>query len=86
MPLIEGVFRAEAYNAPHFAISNSGTLVYMPLTADAVAAGGGGAPRRTLVWVDRMGKEEPLAAASDGYGSLKISPDGAKVALSIGAV
>ena len=38
---------------------------------------------RTLVWVDRQGKEEPLGAAPDAYQDLKISPDGTKVALAI---
>ncbi len=38
---------------------------------------------RNLVWVDRNGKEEPLAAESKDYGGLRISPDGEKVALSI---
>ena len=38
---------------------------------------------RTLVWVDRQGKEEALGAEPDGYSYLKISPDGTRVALEI---
>jgi dipeptidyl aminopeptidase/acylaminoacyl peptidase len=34
------------------------------------------------VWVDREGKEEPLAAAPHDYGPLRISPDGTRVAFS----
>ena len=70
------------------AISDSGTLVYVPqprispvpLGAAATVAASSG---RTLVWVDRQGKEEPLGAAPDAYQDLKISPDGTKVALTI---
>jgi Tol biopolymer transport system component len=38
-------------------------------------------PQRTLVWVDRKGKEEPLPAPPKYYRMPKISPDGTKVAL-----
>jgi len=77
VPLIEGIGTA--------AISGSGTLVYVPQSA--VAAGASSAPStaRTLVWVDRQGKEASLGAAPDDYGGLKISPDGTKVALTINA-
>jgi eukaryotic-like serine/threonine-protein kinase len=36
-----------------------------------------------LVWVNRDGKEEPLAAPPDQYGTVSISPDGKRVALTI---
>jgi len=39
---------------------------------------------RSLAWVDMKGKEELLAAPSNAYGNPKISPDGKRVALSIG--
>jgi serine/threonine-protein kinase len=58
----------------HYDISESGTLAYMP----RVSIG------RTLVWVNREGKEEPLSAAPDQYSTVRISPDGTRVALSIG--
>jgi serine/threonine-protein kinase len=70
------------------AISNSGTLVYVPQPrispvpkgATATVATSSG---RTLVWVDRQGKEEALGADADAYSSLRISPDGTRVALTI---
>jgi eukaryotic-like serine/threonine-protein kinase len=40
-------------------------------------------PQLTLVWVTRDGKEEPLAAQPNGYDTLRISPDGTKVALTV---
>jgi Tol biopolymer transport system component len=71
------------------AISDSGTLVYVPQpristvpmgeAAATVAASSG----NTLVWVNRQGKEEPLAAAPNQYGFLGISPDGARVAVTV---
>ena len=36
---------------------------------------------RTLVWVDRMGKEEPIAAPPRGYVYPRLSPDGTRVAV-----
>jgi Tol biopolymer transport system component len=39
--------------------------------------------QRTLVWVDRKGKEEPLAAQPNDYRSPRISHDGTKVGMTI---
>jgi eukaryotic-like serine/threonine-protein kinase len=72
--LVEGVVRAGG--APQYAVSDSGTLVYVPGTVTAAAT-----PGLTLVWVDRNGKEEPLAAEPRTYFNARISPDGTKVAL-----
>ena len=70
VPIAEGV-------TPMYAYSNSGTLVYLPGTVSLPASG------RTLVWVDRAGKEEPLEAPPNAYAFPKISPDGTRVALAI---
>jgi Tol biopolymer transport system component len=40
-------------------------------------------PARSLVWVDRQGREEPSMAPSRGYMSVRLSPDGRLVALDI---
>ena len=74
VPIVEGVFRTLM---PQFALSDSGTLAYIPGTSSAAAAG------RTLVWVDRLGKEEPLGAPPNNYMYPKISPDGMKVAVTV---
>jgi Tol biopolymer transport system component len=76
VPIVEGVFRI---NGPQYDLSDSGTLAYIPGTAGAAAAG------RTLVWVDRQGKEEPITAPPNMYMFPKISPDGTRVALTIGS-
>jgi serine/threonine-protein kinase len=46
-------------------------------------AGSGASAHRTLVWVDRKGKEQPLAAQPNDYRDPHISPDGTKLALDI---
>ena len=61
-----------------FAVSDSGTLAYIPGKA------GGTAPGRSLVWVNREGKEEPLSADPNDYYWFRISPDGKQVALQLG--
>ena len=60
-----------------FAVSESGTMVYIPETAAPAATG------RTLVWVDREGKEEPLSADPMEYIGIRISPDGGRIALHV---
>jgi eukaryotic-like serine/threonine-protein kinase len=56
----------------HFAVAENGTLAYIPAVD---------APQRTLVWVDRNGKESPLDAPAGPYASPRISPDGKRIAL-----
>jgi serine/threonine protein kinase/Tol biopolymer transport system component len=63
-----------------YAISDSGTLAYIPGTSDPLSF-----PRQTLVWVNREGKEEPISAEPNIYSFFKISPDGKRVALIVGA-
>jgi hypothetical protein len=65
-----------SFGAGDFAVAADGTLVY-------VDAPGSLAPNaRTLVWVDRMGKEESVAAPPRAYQHPRLSPDGTRVALS----
>jgi len=74
--LIEGVATAGIWTgAAHFSFSDTGSLVYVHGFEDEIA--------RTLVWVDREGREEPLAAEPRAYTYPRISPDGTRVALDI---
>jgi serine/threonine-protein kinase len=57
-----------------FDVATDGTLVYV----DAL---GGLTNERVLVWVDRTGKEEPVAAPPRAYQHPRLSPDGTRVAL-----
>jgi serine/threonine-protein kinase len=63
--------------AGDFALAADGTLVYV----DAPAGLTGTA--RRLVWVDRAGHEEPIAAPLRAYVYPQLSPDGTRVALDI---
>ena len=64
-----------ASGAADFSVSEKGSLVYVP---------GGlvtGPVLRTLVWVDRDGNEEALAAPPRFYNYVRVSPDGTRVTL-----
>lgn len=65
-------FRGSGSGSAFFAISSTGTLVYMP-----------GGFQRSLVWVDRNGRESPLPVEPRGYRFPKISPDGRLIAVTV---
>jgi Tol biopolymer transport system component len=75
VPVVEQVMTSGT-GAANFAISRSGTLLYVP------GAGTAGA-RRTLVWVDRQGREEPVTLPPRAYIVARLSPDGTRIALDI---
>ncbi len=59
-----------------FDVSDTGTLIY--------ASGQGLAQKRTLVWVDRSGDEEPMAGVPERlYAAVRLSPDATRLALEI---
>ena len=59
----------------NFDVSLTGTLVYVAPSQQRL---------RTMVWVDRKGREEAVPAAPGYYHYPRISPDGARVALDVG--
>ena len=59
-----------------FDVARDGTLVY-------VASGGSGEAPRTLVWVDREGRETAVSAPPRAYSTMRLSPDGTRVAVEI---
>ena len=61
--------------AAEFSVSRTGTLAYVP------AGEYGSAVNRTLVWVDRQGREEPLSAPGRAYSVPRLSPDGTQIAV-----
>ena len=63
------------------AISNSGTLVYVPGSSRDVSSTE--FPKRTLVWVYKDGREEPLAVEPQSFSNPRISPDGKLIAITI---
>jgi hypothetical protein len=64
--------------AGDFAVASDGTLVY----SDGPVGGMVGA-QRTLVWVDRAGREEPVSAPPRAYVYPRISPEGGRVVLDV---
>ena len=58
--LVDGVEGHGVSGAAQFSVSRTGSLVYMPGTTS-------GAAQRTLVWVDREGREEPLSLPTGDY-------------------
>jgi serine/threonine-protein kinase len=79
IPLAQGVQTATGglAGAALYAVANNGTLVFVPGEAAPV-------PQRSLVWVDREGRESPLPLRPDDYSSARISPDGTKAVLQVG--
>ena len=74
VPLVEDV-AVKYTGAADFSISDNGRLVF--------ALGGGAFSERSLVWVDRDGREEAIPAPPRAYAQAHVSPDGTRVALDI---
>jgi serine/threonine-protein kinase len=72
VPLVDDIYRASSAITMYFAVSRSGLLVYAPES-----------PRRTLVWVDRLGRPTPVAPDSERFRIPRLSPDGRRIAVSI---
>jgi serine/threonine protein kinase/Tol biopolymer transport system component len=60
--------------ATNFSVSRSGTLVFVPQASHTA---------RALVWLNRRGNEEPVAAPPRVYQHPRLSPDGNRVAVTI---
>jgi len=75
VPVVEGVLQSFAAGGAQYSLSATGSLVYVPGRAQA--------PASTLVWVTRNGAEQPLAAPARAYRSLRLSPDGRRLAVNI---
>jgi serine/threonine-protein kinase len=68
--------RTEASGATQFTVAPSGAFAY-------VTGGSGNSQARTLVWVDRHGREQPLGTPVRAYIHPRLSPDGSRVAVAI---
>lgn len=76
VPVVEGVVMAGAGTGADFSVAADGTLVYVQDGAQTGAC-------RTMVWVDRQGREEALAAPPRAYVYPRLSPDGMRVAVAV---
>ncbi len=70
--VLAGVYRAPASGGAYFAVSRTGSLVYVPGGFD-----------RALVRVDRSGRDTPLVAETRGFRFPRLSPDVRLVAMTI---
>jgi Tol biopolymer transport system component len=75
VPVVESVMGSTITGDTQYSFSATGSLVYVP--------GGVQTTQRRLVWVNRNGSEQPLAAPAHGYDRPRISPDGQRVAVGI---
>jgi len=64
--------------AANFSVSRTGMLLYVP-----AGTSGNTLASRSIVWVDRNGRETPTNLPSRAYGDLRLSPDGTRVAVGI---
>jgi len=72
VPIAEHVMM-KATGAANYAVSQAGTLAYIPSGVDVQAV------PRSLVWVDRRGREQSLGAPLRAYGNPRLSPDGKRI-------
>ena len=73
-PVLEGVVTTGT-GAADVAVAANGSLVYVP-------GGAGGGGQQTVVSVDRQGRASPLPGLPpDSYRDVRVSPDGARLAL-----
>jgi eukaryotic-like serine/threonine-protein kinase len=77
VPVLEHVSTG-TFGSANFAVSQTGTLLYVSGNLQNSLS----APR-SLVWVDRHGREEPIAVPPRAYTLPRLSPDGTRVALDI---
>jgi serine/threonine-protein kinase len=73
--VVDGVLMSTNTGAAYYDVSSTGALAY----ASGVAEGG----ERTLVWVDRQGKAEPLPLPPRSYVFPRISPDQKTLAVEV---
>jgi serine/threonine-protein kinase len=75
MAVAEGVQVDPYSGSAQFAVSHTGTLLYMP---------GGGVGSEQVVWVDRSGRLTPVDSGWRGnFGNVELSPDGSRLAVSV---
>jgi len=74
-PVLGDVAMEEATGAAHFALSESGTLVYV--------SGGARLSRRRLMWVDRRNGSGPVTEDRRSFATPRFSPDGRRLVMAV---
>ena len=70
--VVDSIFRSADSGPLYFAISRTGTMVYMPED-----------PRRRLVWVERDGRVTPIGTDQAAFRYPSVSHDGRRIAVDI---
>jgi serine/threonine-protein kinase len=78
VPVVPRLLTIGRGDAGDFGVASDGTLVYVDVTPGSQSS-----RARALVWVDRTGTEERIAAPTRSYEGPFISPDGKQLALAI---
>jgi serine/threonine-protein kinase len=74
-PVLQDTLTTATTGAANFSVADDGTLAYLSGTREG--------SQRTLIWVDRSGREEPLGTPVRAYQYPRISPDGSRVAIDV---
>lgn len=74
VPVLDNVRIEASWGATQYAISNDGTLIYLPGVYEG---------KSTLMWLDRKGHAEQLQFPAKTYGAFQLSPDGKRLAIGI---
>ncbi|MCZ6770008.1 MAG: hypothetical protein O7D93_12255, partial [Acidobacteria bacterium] len=74
VPLLQGV-RQTPQGVFDYAVSDNGTLVYVPGSGEGV--------EQSLVWVDRNGRTQPLAEIQRRLEEPRLSPDGTTLSVTV---
>jgi len=77
VPVLDGLSMWSLGGSADFSFSREGTLLYAP--GDAW-----GESDHRIVWVDRQGRSQPLLDTPRPYFNLRLSPDGGRLAVTIG--
>jgi len=77
VPAIDGIHTNSDSGATAYTFSNEGLLAYLPGTDTSSGS------VRSLVWVDRQGREELIPAQPNNYRHPRLSPDQRRLAVSI---
>jgi serine/threonine-protein kinase len=78
VPVISGIESSSAPGEVSYAVSPTGLLVYVPGSVTNTEGA-----RRTLSWIDRQGRNEPVGAPPRAYSYPRVSPDQTRLALDV---